>query len=77
MATAGAAASRPASAVRPHASSLPASAAWAAGAVAALVQAAFPEEVECAVAAPSREEFAAAEQARADCSAGLRVGGSV
>ena len=42
-ATAGAVASRPASVVRPDASSLPASAAWAAGVVAASAQARFSQ----------------------------------
>src|SRR5712692_8415910 len=79
-----AAASRPASAVRPDASSLPASAPRAAGAVVAAVQAAFPQGEECAGAANARsaEAFATAEQAHsgwapADCSAGLWADDSI
>src|SRR5713226_5526213 len=66
-ATVTAAASRPSSAVRPFASSLPASAPRAAGAVVPAPDASFPQEEECAGAANARsaEEFATAEQARA------------
>jgi hypothetical protein len=70
-------ASHPALAVRPEASSLPASAPRAGGAVVPALQAAFPQEEECAGAANARsaEEFATAEPAhsgwaQADCSAG-------
>jgi len=72
-------ASRPALAVRPDASSLPASKVLAAGAVVAVPRGAFPQEEECAGAATARlaEEFATAEQARADCSAALRTDGSI
>ena len=72
-------ASRPASVVRPDASFLPASAAWAASAVAAEAQAPFLQEAVCAVAgARLAEEFATAERARdgsppVDYSVGLRV----
>lgn len=79
-----AAASRPSSAVRPDASSLPASAPLAAGAVHPAAHAAFPkkEEEECVGAAKARssEELGAAQQAHsdwapADCSAAQSVYG--
>lgn len=71
-------------AVRPEASSLPASAPRAAGVVVPALQAAFPQEEECAGAANARsaEEFATAEPAhsgwdQADCSAVVSPDGSI
>jgi len=69
-------ASGPALAVRPDASSLPTSEVPAAGAVVAVQRVASKEACAGAETARSAEEFATAEQARADHSAALGANGS-